>query len=247
MTSHASNVAQALDRGSQRQAGPPSDDALGAELRGFGPLGLVAIAAILLMGNVFVAPMVVLPVGATLIVLWAWRSHTPWRAIGYVRPKSWILTIAVGVAFGVALKLVMKAIVMPLLGADPVNQTYHFLAGNRAILPAAIWGMLNAGFAEETLFRGFMFERLGKLFGRNAWTKTAIVLITTTWFALAHYADQGLAGTEQAAFTGLAFGTIVAVTGSVFLPMVAHAAFDLTALTIIYYDAEVAVAHFVFK
>src|SRR5437870_739647 len=111
MTSHASNVAQALDRGSQRQAGPSSDDALAAELRGFGPLGFVAIAAIFLTGNVFVAPMVVLPVGATLILLWAWRSHTPWRTIGYVRPKSWILTIVAGVVVGAALKLMMKAIV----------------------------------------------------------------------------------------------------------------------------------------
>ena len=39
--------------------------------------------------------------------------------IGYVRPKSWVRTIAVGIVFGIAFKFLMKAIVMPLLGADP--------------------------------------------------------------------------------------------------------------------------------
>jgi hypothetical protein len=35
--------------------------------------------------------------------------------------------------------------------------------------------------------------------------------------------------------------------GRVFLPMVTHAAFDLTALAIIYRNLEKAVAHLVFK
>jgi len=55
------------------------------------------------------------PLGAVLAVAWAWRSQTPWREIGYVRPRSWLRTIAVGIAFGVAFKFFMKAIVMPLL------------------------------------------------------------------------------------------------------------------------------------
>src|SRR5213592_46576 len=99
-----------------------SDDPLAAELRGFGPLGLLAIIAILFTGNVIVGPMVVLPVGAVLVLLWMRWSHTPWRDIGYVRPKSWIRTLAVGVAFGIAFKLLMKAVVMPLFGADSGNQ-----------------------------------------------------------------------------------------------------------------------------
>ena len=60
----------------------------------------------------------------------------------------------------------MKAFLMPLLGADPVNQAYHFLVGNRALLPQGVWAMLAAGFGEETVFRGYAFERLGKLLTR---------------------------------------------------------------------------------
>jgi hypothetical protein len=65
-------------------------------------------------------------------------------------------------------------------------------------------------------------------------------------FAAAHYADQGLAGVEQAAIAGLVFGAIFAVTGRIFFLIFAHAAFDLTALAIIYWDLESNLAHFLF-
>jgi CAAX protease family protein len=225
-----------------------ADDAFAARLRGFGPLGIVAILLILLIGNVILGRFLVLPLGGVLVLGWAWLSRTPWSELGYARPASWARTVAGGVALGVAFKLLMKAVVMPLLGADPINQAYHFLAGNRSLLPVAVFSMIvGAGFGEETLFRGFAFERLGKLFGPGAGAKTAIVAITSVWFGLVHYPVQGLAGAEQALIVGLVFGTIFAATRSLWMLMCAHAAFDLTALAIIYWDVEAKAAHIVFK
>ena len=225
----------------------PSDDWLAARLRGFGPLGITAILVISLSGTVIVGNMIAVPVSAVLVLVWVRLSRTPWPEIGYARPKSWAATLVGGVVFGVAFKFLMKAIVMPLLGADPINQAYHFLAGNRAILPAAVWAMINAGFAEETVVRGYFFERLGKLFGSGVGARTAIVLLTSALFGLEHYRVQGLAGAEQAAITGLVFGTIFAVSGRIFMLMVAHSAFDLTALAMIYWNLESRVAHLVFR
>ena len=228
--------------GSRLQAALPGDR-FAASLRGFGPLGILAIVIILLAGNYAFVPL-----GAILALAWVRWSRTPWREIGFVRPKSWIATLAAGIAFGIAFKFLMKAIVMPLLGADPINQAYHYLAGNRAALPTAVLTMIvSAGFGEETVFRGFAFERLGKILGSGVWAKTFIVLLTSIWFGLAHYSVQGLAGTEQATIVGLVFGTIFAVTGRIFLLMCSHAAFDLTALAIIYWNLESEVAHLVFK
>ena len=65
---------------------------------------------------------------------------------------------------------------------------------------------VGAGFGEETVFRGYMFERLGKLFGSGAWVKPLIVML-----------------------------------------MFAHAAFDLTALGLIYGNLESDVAHLIFN
>ena len=226
---------------------PPSDDRCAARLRGLGPVGIVAILLILLAGNIVVTKkMIVLPIGAVLVLLWTWLSRTPWRSIGYSRPKNWLATIALGVTFGIALKFLMKALVMPLLGADPINRAYHFLAGNRSMLPSAIWAMLVAGFAEETVVRGYAFERLGKLFGSSLTAKIAIVLLTSTLFGLDHYRVQGAAGAEQAAIVGLIYGTIFAATDRIWVIMFAHAAFDLTALAMIYWNLESRIAHLVF-
>jgi len=218
-----------------------SDDPLARALRGFGPLGLLAIVVILVGNAVFV------PFSAVLVLLWAWRSGTPWGEIGYRRPESWMRTVAVGVVFGVALKLVMKAIVMPLLGADPVNQAFRYLTGNRAALPGILYAVIiGAGFGEETVFRGWMFERFGKLLGSSARAKTAIVLMTSTWFGLAHYSLQGVPGVQQATIFGLAFGAIFAITGRIWMLIIAHAAFDVTAVAMIYWNLETAVARLVF-
>ncbi|HEX5716636.1 MAG TPA: type II CAAX endopeptidase family protein [Thermoanaerobaculia bacterium] len=217
------------------------DDRVAARLRRFGPLGILAILVIL------AANLVVAPLGAILVLVWARRSRTPWREIGYVRPASWAGTVAIGIAFGIAFKLLMKAVVMPLLGADPINQAYHYLAGNTAALPGMLVAVIVvAGFGEETVYRGYLFERFGKLFGSGVGAKTAIVLLTAVWFGLLHYPEQGLAGVEQATIFGLVFGTIFAVTGRIWMLMIAHAAFDVTAVLIIYWDLEVYVAHLVF-
>jgi membrane protease YdiL (CAAX protease family) len=220
----------------------PSDDRLAARLRAFGPLGVFAILVIL-AGNLLVAPL-----SAVLVLLWAQQSRTPWREIGYVRPDSWARSLAVGVAFGIAFKFLMKAIVMPLLGADPINQAYHYLVGNRAAVPGMLFAVIvGAGWGEETLFRGYLFERLGKLFGRGGAAKALIVLITAALFGMAHYPDQGLPGVQQASIVGLVFGTIFAITSRLWMLMCGHAAFDLTALAIIYWNLETDVARLIFK
>jgi hypothetical protein len=102
---------------------PPSGDPIAQGLRGFGPLGILAILVILAGNALFV------PLSAVLVLLWAWRSHTPWREIGYVRPERWVRTVTAGIALGIAFKFLMKAVVMPLLGADPINQAFPEVSG----------------------------------------------------------------------------------------------------------------------
>ena len=220
----------------------PVEHRTAAALRGFGPLGLLAIA-IILIGNA-----VIVPLSAVLVLVWARVSRTPFRDIGFVRPDSWVATIAGGILLGVGLKFFMKAIVMPLLGADPINQAVRHLTGNTAALPWALYALvIGAGFGEETLFRGYLFERFGKLIGRGTVATLATVVITSVWFGLDHYGFQGTAGVQQATIIGLLYGTIFAVTGRIWFLIVVHAAFNLTALWMIYFNREWDVAHLVFK
>lgn len=225
------------------EASTASDDPFAKQLRGGGPLAIVATLVIMFIGNDYFVP-----IGALIVLVWAWRSHTPRRELGFVRPKSWVLTVFGGIVFGVAFKFLMKAIVMPLLGADPVNNAYHYLAGNRAALPGAIYTLIvAAGFGEEVVYRGFFFAQLRKVFGPGPATQAVIISISASLFGLAHYWVQGITGVEQAVITGLVFGTMFVVTGQIWIVMFAHAAFDLTALAMIYLNLETRVAHLIFS
>ena len=228
--------------GSAKSVDGHSENQLSVRLRGFGPIGLLAIVLIFLGNFVFI------PLSALLVLWWRHLSQTSWRAIGFVRPRSWIRTIIAGILFGALLKFTMKAVVMPLLGADPINQAYRHLTGNKAAIPITLYALtIGAGFGEETLFRGYLFERLGRLFGSSVIAKLAIVLITSIVFGLAHYTRQGLTGVEQATIVGLVFGGIFAITGRIFMLIIAHAAFDLTAYVMIYWGLETRIAHLIFK
>lgn len=224
------------------KAGPVVDDEFARRLRGFGLLGILSIL-IIFSGNIFLVPL-----SGILVLVWAWISRTPWRELGLARPHSWPGTIALGIFFGIALKFAMKSIVMPLLGAPPCNGPFHFLTHNPAEIPWMLYTIIaGAGFGEEMIFRGWSFERLGKLWGRAWWARAITVLLTTAWFGQAHYGLQGIPGVQNATVVELIFGSVFAVTGRLYLLMIAHAAFDLAAYAMIYWDFETVVAHFFFK
>jgi membrane protease YdiL (CAAX protease family) len=75
----------------------------------------------------------------------------------------------------------------------------------------------------------------------------AIVVVTAVLFGAAHYAVQGVPGVQQATIVGLVFGAVFAATGEIWMLMIAHAAFDLAALAMIYWGLEYRVAHLVFR
>jgi len=211
------------------------------DLRGFGPAGILSIVAILFGNTLF------LPLSAILVLVWAHLSKTPWKELGFSRPRSWIASIAIGIAFGAAFKIAMKALIMPLFHAPPVNQPFHYLEANPAAIPATLYLLIaGAGFGEETVFRGYLFERFRKLFGAGAVARIATVAITSVWFAAGHYSFQGWPGVQQALIVGIVFGSIFATTRSIWMLMFAHASFDLTAYAMIYWGWEARVAHWLF-
>ena len=207
----------------------PRQSSLAARLRGFDFVGILTVVGI------YLSSMIVPALGALLVLAWAWRSQTPWREIGFARPASWISTFALGIALGVSLRLIMKFLVMPLLGAPSVNPAFHHLEGNTSALPLAIFLMgVLAPLGEEVVMRGFLFERARRLFGSGTVNAAMIVLGTSVIFGVGHYPMQGVAGAQNAALMGVAYGTLYLVTGRLWLSIMAHAAFNLSGLAIIY-------------
>lgn len=105
-----------------------------------------------------------------------------------------------------------------------------------AILPATAierWWFaalsIGAGVSEELLFRGFLLYYLARyLPDLNGWPA---ILIASAAFGFAHL-FQGWRGMLATGALGAIFGLLYAVTGSLFAPVVLHAAIDLRILIV---------------
>jgi membrane protease YdiL (CAAX protease family) len=213
-----------------------------AALRGVGPVGIAVVLAVLVVAW-FYGPMI----AGALILIWALVTRS-WRDLGFVRPESWLSTIVGGVLIGIVSKLVMKAVVMPLLGFPDHNPRYDYLIHNTAALPGMIFLMIvSAGLGEELICRGFLFERLGRILGTSRNAKIAIVIVTSVLFAAAHYPEQQWMGVTNALIMALIVGTYFAIKRNLWTLIVWHAAFDICALFMTYFDLNTKIAHAIFR
>ena len=80
---------------------------------------------------------------------------------------------------------------------------------------------ITAGIVEETIWRGFMIWYLSQLM--PVW---AAAVVSTVGFGLAH-AYQGASNVPKVILVGAAFTLLYLLTGSLWLPMVLHAVFDI--------------------
>ena len=80
---------------------------------------------------------------------------------------------------------------------------------------------LTAGIVEETLWRGFLFWYLGLIM--PLWVAA---VISAVGFGLAH-SYQGLANVPRVVLAGTVLSGLYLLTGSLWLPMILHAAVDL--------------------
>jgi membrane protease YdiL (CAAX protease family) len=80
---------------------------------------------------------------------------------------------------------------------------------------------ITAGIVEEFVYRGFAFWYLAHFM--PLW---AVVIVSSIGFGLGH-SYQGSAGVARVTVIGLAFGVFYVATGSIWLPMLAHAILDI--------------------
>ena len=97
----------------------------------------------------------------------------------------------------------------------------HFIPRTRRHLRAFIAISITAGIVEEIVYRGFVLWYLAQFM--PLW---AAVIASSVAFGLGH-SYQGAMGALRCGLIGLAFAIFYIVTGSIWLPIVAHAVFDI--------------------
>lgn len=218
------------------------DQRFAAALRGTGTTGWAVTIVIMAITVIFA------PLSAALVFLWLWLSRTPLRDVGLVRPDNWVSLLLFGIATGIVVKLLMKAVVMPYLGAPPTNPFLAPLEGNLvASLSAAARMMVLGGLLEEIVFRGFLFNRLQVAIGSGFIARAAMVVGAGVFFGAVHYFGQGIFGAVHAAILGIAFGAVFFLNRQrLGYLIVTHAAFNATGVWMTYVGLEEVVARSVF-
>ena len=105
--------------------------------------------------------------------------------------------------------------------AESLGDLVHFLPQTKRELHNFYVLSVTAGIVEEIVYRGFViwyFSQYLPLWGAVAASSVA--------FGLGH-SYQGAQGVVRISLVGLAFGTLYVVTGSIWLPIIAHALGDI--------------------
>lgn len=206
------------------------------------PLGkIVSFILIASSGNVAI-------IGATLVLIWRKIVKVPFRNLGLYAPKSWLKTIVLGVLLGIFIKLLFATIIMPLMGSVPSSSsTFSFLKGNLTnALLFSVYVLVVAGFAEEIIFRGYLFHQLEDWFGNGKLQMVLTVVVSSLIFGIPHLYQGGF-GVIQSILVGMIYGAVyLANKKNLWLVMIAHATFDWVAIYIIYMDWSIKVNTFFF-
>ena len=104
---------------------------------------------------------------------------------------------------------------------ETLGKLVHFLPQTDREYRTFFGLSITAGIVEEVIYRGFVFWYLAQLM--PLW---AVVGLSSIVFGLGH-SYQGIAGVVRVTLIGLAFGAFYLLTGSIWLPIIAHAVLDI--------------------
>jgi len=169
-------------------------------------------------------------VGIGLAVALLWQSAgRDWAALGLASRN------ASGVAFGIVIGALVGLALRPfifLASAKAAASLRPKFGQMEAFLPKTAqqlrWGLVVSVFAgvfEELAYRGYLIAYFGTWL--NQWGALAA---SSVLFGLAH-SYQGFSGMVVTGFLGALFGWVYLATGSLFLPMLLHAALDISSMT----------------
>jgi membrane protease YdiL (CAAX protease family) len=151
-----------------------------------------------------------------LIMALLWLRGNTWSKLGMAGPVSWRRTILLGLSFGIFFWLLQLFVIAPVVESfvhtHPNLHAFSDVHGHFLYLLATlITSWTSAGFGEEMIFRGYLFNRFADLFGHNFTGWTLALFAQAAVFGVAH-AYQGLAGMIEVGLYGLLLGLLYLAT-----------------------------------
>ena len=143
-------------------------------------------------------------------------ERLPLSSIGFRKPGA--VDIVLGVLAGVVMFMGIGMIIMFVLPKFHMSLAHQL----KGLYATPLWFRLltvtRAAFAEETVFRGYGFERLTELTG----SRTLAAVLTWALFTMAHLSSWGWAQVIVAAFGGLVLTVLYVWRRNLWANIIAH-------------------------
>ena len=204
---------------------------------------LLILEMLLILAGIAVNALGLFSFPILLLFLVAWVSlrlrHMHWRDVGLRRPDKWLPTIGLALVIGIGYQALDIYLITPLLqrftGESIDLSLFSILRGNLLVLLFFLLvSWTEAAFIEEMYFRGYFFNRLTDLFGRERLGILIALLGSALVFGAAH-SYQGITGVMDTAIAGLVLGLLYLLgRGNLWLPILVHGIIDTLGFLIIY-------------
>ncbi|MDJ0916507.1 MAG: CPBP family intramembrane metalloprotease [Woeseiaceae bacterium] len=151
----------------------------------------------------------------------------PASDLGFLPPQGsgfWLMAAAIA-AGGIAMNQSVRSVVrLDQSERERLRKSFgdigHFLPQSDRDLAGFYRLSVTAGIVEEIVFRGFVLWYLALIM--PMW---AAILVSSVAFGLGH-SYQGAGGMLRTGLAGIALGVLFVISGSIWLPIVAHALLD---------------------
>ncbi|HJT45785.1 MAG TPA: CPBP family intramembrane glutamic endopeptidase [Chthoniobacterales bacterium] len=166
-------------------------------------------------------------------------SSRPTRLDGAERVPPLTRLLVVGLIVGIAMEALELFVTQPLLtkvigrGAD-LEQLRPLIGNWKLLIIGIVLSWTLAAFGEETVYRGYLTNRVAGIFGESkaAWITAAILI--TLLFGLAHF-PQGPTGVIENVVDGAVLAALYFATGrNLWAPIIAHGIQDTVDVVLIY-------------
>ena len=166
-----------------------------------------------------------------------------WKDVGlrFGPEPDWPLTkiLIVGFVVGIGMEALELFATQPLLTkllhqAPDLHELQRLVGNTQLLILGIVLAWILAAFGEETVWRGYLLNRLGDLFGKSTFAWSVAAILTTILFGLAHF-PQGPTGITENIIDGAILAAVYFVTGrNLIAPIIAHGIQDTIDVLLIY-------------
>jgi membrane protease YdiL (CAAX protease family) len=163
-----------------------------------------------------------------------------WRDVGLNLGQPLLKLCVIGVVVGIGMEglelFATQPLLTKLLNKGPDLDEFRRLIGNTQLLIIGIvlaWVL--AAFGEETVWRGYVLNRVADLFGRSTTGWLASAILISLLFGLAHF-PQGPTGVIENIIDGAILVAVYFATNrNLLAPIIAHGIQDTVDVLLIYF------------